>query len=249
MFSLNLSVKIGLGYLKGGAGFFLCGGPWIEFWWWPCSAMGWNVVKLTCVTVCRSAQYSPSLCPAPWRGSGSTSRVTCTWPWCGGRSTGPGRTRTLCHTRTAGGCSCLHLAAPPLHVQCQQDRHQCHRDRERERSEERDLHVTHHSTEPRHYISTCRARSREGCTGGTCRRSWCSTSLTGSYIRGTLWGDLPCILQHLNRGNRIRFIAMRSVGVKIVIIKLYSEYKKSDNVINKAIYNKKKYPFWTPWQS
>ena len=189
MLRRNLSVKIGFGYLNGGAGFFLCGFPWIEFWWWLCSAIGWNVLKVDEKERERETErerddiwnsginfhqrsnsdllfnFEKFTIPVPspmkrfWKYLQGDLHIALLW---GHLKRERQETNFLSHSHSWW----LQLSPPfptkkikwepsPAGWRC------CY---------------IYHSTEPLRYTSTCRGQSRGGCTGRTCRRSWCSTS-------------------------------------------------------------------------
>ena len=170
MLSLNLSVKIGLGYLNGGAGFFLWGFPWIEFWWWWWSAIGWKVERFWrwgCELLVLTIPV-PSPMKRFWKYLQGDLHMALVW---GQEYWERQETNSLSHSHS----SWLHRPPPP-------------------RSPTTGTcwlalstwgSLTYHSKEPRHYISTCKGRSRGGCTGGTCRRWWCSTSLQVTSYTGS----------------------------------------------------------------
>ena len=160
MLSLNLSVKIGFGYLNGGAGFFLWGFPWIEFWWWWLSAIGWNMAR--CERLLGLVMILTIPVPSPmkrfWKYLQGDLHMALVW---GQEYWERQETNSLSHSHSWW----LHRPPPPRSPTTNTS------------SPSPSRGVTHHSKAPRRYTSTCRGRSTGGCTGGTCRRWWCSTSL------------------------------------------------------------------------
>ena len=108
---------------------------------------------------------SPSRSRDPWRGSGSISRARCTSPSWWGTRTGPGSSQMSGHTHTAGASSWCPYSS-------------CHQLNQDSLIEYLYLCcvISYHNMASLRCISTCKARSKGGCTPEPCRRSWCSTS-------------------------------------------------------------------------
>ena len=190
MLRRNLSVKIGFGYLNGGAGFFLCGFPWIEFWWWLCSAIGWNVLKVDEKEDDRERWYEISnrevihiflfnFMEIYHSSSESHEEIL---------EISPGRFAHSLAVRTfkAGETGDkLSVALTQLVATAVSSFANWNKKMRTFPWNEWCCYI-YHSTEPLRYTSTCRGRSRGGCTGRTCRRWWCSTS-RASY---STWGQL-----------------------------------------------------------